>query len=188
MLKYMLTSYCPNSCKYCITRNVNIPETRKLNDVDEVLKRLRYKKEIMITGGEPTMALDYVPKVALAIKWFDKVFITSMNPKVLKGDGIYDAITFSLHNLNKIPKVKIRTPVYASILDHLYKPELINELKEKGYSGLTINENQWGNKEFKEELPIIDNFSIRVNKIGKCLDETIILPDLRVVDGFKEFM
>jgi hypothetical protein len=96
---------------------------------------------------------------------------------------------FSIHdkNIPVVPK-KLRTPVYAGILDTRYEKDLPKKLKENGFAGLTINENNWKDQEFTTEVPEIKDFSIRINRKGKCDNETMILPDLRVINTFDEFM
>lgn len=190
MLKYMLTNKCNRKCEYCITRNIHCEEELDLEKVQKILWKLRIEgqEDIMITGGEPSLSKQFETKLLIAGLIFFRVYITTQNKKLLKEkiDWI-DAITFSLHGEEPI-KVEVDTPVYASILDSQYYRELPRKLKELGYSGLTINEEQRGKETFNEEIEQIENFSIRINRRGKCMNETIILPNLQVIKDFKPYL
>jgi hypothetical protein len=191
MLKYMLTTKCTRTCEYCITRNVVAEEELDLDKVESKLFDL-YKaghKDIMITGGEPSCAEKFKDKVYLCGRIFPNMYITTQNPKVLPMQLPYiKAVTFSLHDLDNIPRLGINQTVYGAILDKQYFKELPGILKDLRFSGLTINENQRGTEEFTEELENIKDFSIRVNKRGKCMNETILLPDLRVITDFSKYL
>ena len=192
MLKFMLTTICNRDCPYCITKNVVSKEEMDMKKVRQVLSSLRNKhSSIMITGGEPTMANLFKEKVLCAKKIFDEVYLTSQNIYVLKNTPLMDnfkAITFSLHDLKTIPKVENDVPVYASILDYQYHKDLSAKLRKLGYKGLTINENQRHKKAFTEKIPKLKNFSILINRVGKCLDEDIVLPNLEVINNFRKYL
>lgn len=193
MLKWMLTSNCNRNCEYCIVRNIKEKETTDEFKVMKTLRALRRKhSRIMLTGGEPSMAIQFYEKLSLARYIFPEVYITTQNPKVL-----YDwkcsvnAITFSLHDLKSIPHILLCSPtskIYASILDHQYSDSLARDLAFHNYSGLTINEEQRNGKEFKIKLPKIPDFSIRINHRGKCLDEDILLPNLKLINDFRPYL
>lgn len=195
MLKHILTAKCNRKCGYCISRNVHQEEQHGIRGV--VDRYMEYRKkghaEIMLTGGEPSMAKWFPTYVSLARQIFDRVFITTQNPELIQTDNkvinakTFDAITFSIHDAI-VPEVTNGATVYASILDARYKAGLAEELKAKGYSGLTINEEHRGTEVFNEELPTIDGFSIRINRRGKCLDEPMIMPDLTTIENFKEYL
>ena len=79
--------------------------------------------------------------------------------------------------------------VYLSILDFQYSKGLLREAFCKCYSGLTINEEQRAEMEFtglKEGK--IKGFSVKVNKRGHCMNETIILPNLKVIKNYKPYL
>jgi hypothetical protein len=195
MLKHILTAKCNRSCGYCISRNVHQEEQHGVRGVVDRYMEFHKKghREIMLTGGEPTMAKFFLMYVSFARQIFDRVFITTQNPEMLSNDNLwlngktFDAITFSIHDAI-VPEVTNGATVYASILDARYKAGLAEELKAKGYSGLTINEEHRGTAIFNEPLPEIEGFSIRINRRGKCLDEPMILPDLTTIDNFKEYL
>jgi len=192
MLKYMLTNECNRHCSYCITRNIHCEETTSLSRVQKVLWKLRLQgnEEIMITGGEPTLSKLYSLKLLTAGLIFTRVYITTQNKKMLKErDEMHfiDAITFSLHGEEPI-KVEVDIPVFAAILDEQYYKGLPMKLKKLGYAGLTINEEQRGKKTFNELLSNIKDFSIRINRLGKCMDETIILPDLKIIHDYTPYL
>lgn len=196
MLKHILTAKCERGCSYCITKNVKIKESGNLLQLDNLYKRLSAKhKEIMITGGEPLLADFFNCKVQLAKEYFF-VFVTTQSQYLLREHNFaadFQAITFSIHDrlnpLSEIYHVAHKVPVYASILADNYYEDLPHLLEQRYFSGLTINENQWGGNRFDERcLPKIKGFSIKVNRKGRCLNDTYILPDYRIVKGFHEFM
>ena len=191
MLKYILTTRCNRSCPYCISRNVKAEEELDMGKVKKTLWLMAGKHDsIMITGGEPTIAKLFDEKVKCAKEIFEKVYLTTQN-KVFLDSEFFEAITFSLHDTKEIPFVGTTTkPVYAAILDEQYDKRLPDFLKAIGYSGLTINEEQRGKNVFKQRLPRISDgkFSIRVNKRGLCMNEDIILPDLKVINDFKGYL
>ncbi len=195
MLKHILTNKCNRSCGYCISRNVNQTEQFGMRTV--VARYMEFWKkghrEIMLTGGEPSMAKFFIAYISYARQIFDKVFITTQNPMLIQSDHgwidgkTFDAITFSIHDAI-VPEVTNGATVYASVLDARYKPGLAEELKAKGYAGLTINEEHRGTEVFSEPLPELEGFSIRINRRGKCLDEPMIMPDLTTIENFKEYV
>jgi MoaA/NifB/PqqE/SkfB family radical SAM enzyme len=192
MLKHLLTSECNRSCEYCISRNVTHQEWFRpkmlLKIYDDFYKQGH--REIMLTGGEPTMARFFLAYVNMARTVFPKVFITTQNEWVIQDyhmEDKFNAVTFSIHD-EVIPEVRNNSIVYASILAERYRPILANRLKLLGYSGLTINEEHRGTDVFSQEVPEIENFSIRINRRGKCLDEPMILPDLTVITNFLNYL
>jgi hypothetical protein len=196
MIKHILTKECSRNCSYCISKKVYQEQNTDLNSLITLysaLANLSGIKEIMLTGGEPTMAANFWQIVYTAISYFPKVFITTQNPSILRDETAakaFAAITFSLHSTASIsiPMVNTNAVVYAGILDNLFYEELPYELKENGFAGLTINENYFGNEQFTGKVPLMDDFSIRINKRGKCINEPVILPDLSVAKSFNEYL
>jgi hypothetical protein len=121
---------------------------------------------------------------------FNHVYLTTANPVILKTPMVYiEAVTFSMHDKESTNLiVESGNTVYASIMKKFYTPELPYKLKDQGFAGLTINENQRENDPFTEEIPEVKDFSIRVNRIGKCLDEIIILPNLEIINDFRNYL
>ena len=199
MLKYMLTTKCNKKCPYCITRNVKAKECHDVGQITQVLESFsKVFKDIMLTGGEPSKAIAFIPIVNLAYTLFKNVYITTKNPAVLGFSG-FKAITLSLHDPTISPRTTTTRPVYAAIMADEYTQRLPEALREKGYSGLTINEDQRPSTYTATSPPFIDlipdtwklkhaNFSIRINRKGKCMDETIILPDLKVIHNFRPYL
>ena len=199
MLKYMLTTKCNRRCSYCITKNVRgVDEVVDYFKILEALKPLaKEHRTIMLTGGEPTLAPQFNAAAAVCDQLFGEVHMTSQNPMVFKHGGFrwLKSLTFSLHDLRLVPDPKgIGVPVYASILADQFVEGLPEYLAYMDYRGLTINDDQFGDKEFNEnrltQNPLINDwwFSIKINRVGHCLDETIILPDLSVIDDFTPFL
>lgn len=212
MLKHMLTSKCTRSCAYCITRNIRRKQELDLKRVENTYLDMYANghKEIMLTGGEPTIAEKFISIVLLALEVFDKVRITTQNEKIFEFDGVgnlhsiiacLDSVTFSLHDislaeLNIKPHEDYNNNIpnfYAAILESKYRhnPNLIDILKENGWDGLTINEEQRG--EIESERPWIPSvvqlsFKIKRNNKGHCLNETMILPDLDVITDYKPYL
>ena len=192
MLKHILTAKCNRNCGYCISRNIHQEEQHGVRGVVDRYMEF-YKKghrEIMLTGGEPSMSNFFPLYISLAKQIFDRVFITTQNPEIIQHrwySNVFTAITFSIHDA-KIPQVLNGSTVYASVLDARYQPGLAEALKEAGYAGLTINEEHRGTEVFSQPLPVIEGFSIRINRRGKCLDEPMILPDLTTIENFRDYI
>ncbi len=193
MLKHMLTTACPRSCEYCITRNIKADESRDWDAINKLYIDFKAQghTEIMLTGGEPTSANDFYHRAYLAGNHFN-VHMTTQNPEMISremNDWVFDSIVYSLHDGLKDEKVGLKKcRVYGAILDEQYVPELPVRLKEQGFSGLTINEEQREGVTFDEELPEIEGFTIRINRAGHCMDETIILPNLTVITDYTPYL
>lgn len=201
MVKHILTTKCPLSCSYCITKNINIEEKKikwlsfpnELNNIYTLLSKNH--DSIMFTGGEPTMANDWVKYLNIAKHYFRKVFITTINYDLFIGMEDYwefDAIIYSLHNKNAyINTVKNGATVYCSILADQYDADLPKKLFDNGFAGLTIRENHFGTEIFDEsQLPLIEGFSIKLDRRRECFKKgtVYIMPDLSIRASFEEFL
>jgi hypothetical protein len=148
----------------------------------------------MLTGGEPTMVDNMDDIIMLANSFFKKLYITSQNPVVLTNSyyNQFDAVTFSIHDKDFRPlKVEVKVPVYASVMTKNYAPNLPRVLKHLGFAGLTVNEDQFsveGPFQMDDLDSIPSDFSFRINRVGKCLEETIILPDLSIITSFGQYL
>lgn len=209
MNKWMLTSKCNRSCEYCIVRNINEQEELDLLLCEQVLIGERTSDDIMITGGEPTLSERFADKVKIAQENFDNVYITTQNREVLNNEGaasMFDGITFSRHG-EALPKVTVSTPVFLSILDFEFEYALLEDAVVKGFSGLTINEEQRSGEEFDETVVSeclrhlviayrgdekmaqkIRKFSIKINRKGNCMNEVIFKPNMEVIHSFREYL
>lgn len=202
MLKYILTSECSKDCPYCITRNVKVKECSSMRKVEKLFKDLhKTHKAIMFTGGEPTESKYFLQKVNIASQYFFETYLTSSSEKVIVRPhfkDVFNAITFSIHDVNKAKQFRVENKaiVYASIMADQYHYRLPFILKENGFAGLTVNEDHRKEYEYTDPdfilqaaLPIIPNFSMKINRKGTCINgETIILPDLHVVTSFEEYL
>ena len=203
MIKYAITSACMNKCEYCIMRNVQRSEERDLAKVQYALTTTRlFDDTIMLTGGEPTISLQFERKAEIAASIFNEVYLTTANwryvASIQRANKHIDAITYTIHFPEDIYALSNsglnvgNRPVYAAIV----WPQL-NEIVERagelavlGFSGLTINEDQRGTAAFDEDdLPDVSDFSYKVNRRGHCLsDTTIIFPDLEVETHFQKWV
>lgn len=106
MLKHILTAACPRGCSYCITRRLDHRQ-----DVAEGWeKRLAtaYSRlaaeghtEVMLTGGEPTVAKHWEKILLIAADSFSKVFMTTQEKAVLRRPELamfLAGVTYSLHD------------------------------------------------------------------------------------------
>ena len=192
MIKYMLTTRCNKKCQYCITKNVKVTDEPDLTRIFFMLRTLHKKghKDIMLTGGEPTLHDNFEGIATYANAVGMNVFVTSQNPDILKMKLKVEAISFSLHDIRKIPDASIYHTTYACVLAEQFFQELPDILIGKGYKGLTINENQRDNfMPFNESIvhtsPLL---SLKINRTGHCMDETIILPNLKVITDFRPYL
>ena len=195
MIKYIITIDCPLKCSYCITKNLKIKKPKVDYTFLTTFRNICYhygsiEKDIMYTGGEPTIDKEYLFLVkSIAEFYFKNQYIVTANEEVLndKDYNKFDTVMFSLHG--RIPKeVKLDIPVYCGCMEHEYNDYLPFILKQKGYKGLTISENQRGNIKFNKKLPKIKNFTYKINRIGKCMNDNIILPDLNIINNFKNYL
>lgn len=203
MIKYAITSACMNKCEYCIDRNVVRREEHDLMKVRQVLAdAAEHDNAIMLTGGEPTISLQFEDKAAVAAGLFDEVYLTTANwryvASIQTANKYIDAITYTIHFPEDIYALSnsglnvSRRPIYAAIV----WPQL-NEIVERagelailGFDGMTINEDQRGTAVFDEDdLPDVPDFSYKINRRGHCLSETtIIFPDLDVETHFQKWV
>jgi hypothetical protein len=148
--------------------------------------------KLMLTGGEPLQSKLFDFKFVLAKSVSLKLYMTSADPAVLFLPHRYhlDALTFSLHNrpLANFGYCDDGTPIYLSIIASQYSPLLAKEAYERGYAGLTINEEQRAGAVFDQELPELENFTYKINRRGHCLDTKIIMPDMTVIDSFAPYI
>lgn len=196
MLKYMITTECSRSCSYCITKNVKrIENTSRADWVVKFWKLWITNKvrEIMITGGEPTLSMQFEEKLNYLKFVGFELHMTTQNPLALTGkyDEYLTSITFSRHGVNllNLPRVKSRVPVYLAVIaDFEWYKNLPRDAKLSGFSGLSINEEQRNGKTFNEKLPAV-GLSYKINRKGHCVDnELILLPDLELKTSFREYL
>ena len=201
MLKHILLFSCNRDCSYCITKNVKLKSDRDLENIEAKYKEMYAAghKEIMLTGGEPLLHAKFNEILKIAHKVFDKVFLTTQHEKAVAKDfdpnHYLTAITFSLHDDN-VPLLENDHKFYASIVEENWKDSMLRGIFVSGFAGITLNQEQFsGIPLFSEDYYTnFDktcrklNMSFRVNRIGHCMKETIILPDLSVTTDFTEFM
>ena len=204
IFKHIITTDCPRRCSYCLVRDV--PPADEL--VSFAALRARYLElreagyqEVMLTGGEPTLHPFYPAIVRLAWSVFDAVHLTTQNEGVLAGrnvwsDTLLTSVVFSIHDhsvlrrlLDSVASLPFR--VYASVMASSYYSSLPAQLALCGFNGLSINEDARGTEVFDESrIPsTCGEFSIRVNRRGRCLDDTLILlPDLTITKSFRPYL
>lgn len=196
MLKHMLTTECPRRCSYCITRNINVEQNKSIFAMSFLYEKLQQlgHHSIMLTGGEPTCDPDFYMKAHIAKKIFEQVHVTTQNREMINGshyinERIFSSIMYSLHDGLTDEHVRMqKVRVYASILSKMYSPDLPAQLKERGFAGLTINEDQRETIPFTQDVPDIKDFSFKINRAGHCMTETIILPDLTIITDFTPYL
>jgi organic radical activating enzyme len=197
VLKHILTNKCTRKCSYCITRNVHEEQETDLSRVEVLYRSIsNLHPDIMLTGGEPLLADHFCDIADLAGKNFNRVFLTTQNEMALYYSvcfKMFRAITFSIHDNPERYKVLNGATVYAAVMADKYFYELPYMLKDAGFAGLTINEDQRSQDRFNECLlmaePEIKDFSIRINRRGRCMNDTImIMPDLSIINDFSNYL
>ncbi len=194
MLKHIITTECHRRCPYCLVRKLHTMDQSlnggyTIHEVEAIYRELRQvHRSIMFTGGEPTLHRGLQDLVSLAYRIFEGVHLTTAHIKGLQWAPLFDSVTYSLHGDTPPELPNTLGVVYASIMADQYSPSLPLTLAQKGYAGLSINEEQRSGMPFTCDLPEIEGFSIRVNHRGHCLDETIILPDLSVIRDFRPYL
>lgn len=199
MIKYLLTKNCPRKCTYCISRNIHQEESYDLAKVNTIYSELaKTDDSIMFTGGEPTIAELFIEKIFLASLKFKHLYLTTQNIKIFdnKWVKLFSAITFSLHDIHEWKKINIfeftykyQIPVYASILDNNFYQDLPEQLINNGWAGLTINEEQREGHRFNDSIvQEFPNFSIKINRKTQCRNDTMIMPDLTIINDFTPYL
>lgn len=203
MIKYIMTTECPRKCKYCISRN--IPEHEETLNDNDVVKLFRAfvatgETDIMLTGGEPTVAKKFFRKIRWAADVFPRVHITTQNREWLENSpndtNILESITFSRHGETLLPDVRgLKPKVYLSIMEWEYSKGVLADASKNGFDGVSIQENNFGSDGFEYEDEAIAfgddlHLSVRVNRAGHCLDSgtKFIMPDLTVKTSFEEYL
>jgi MoaA/NifB/PqqE/SkfB family radical SAM enzyme len=182
MIRHIITGDCPNNCsgyEYSPVRLAGIYE------------RLKDHREITITGGEPTSHPYFIHIVKVANKYFDAVHLYTTNPLVLNDlgtDNLFTTVNLGIHGiLTDAHVVRIKTPVYAHVMSERYTRGLPLLLKMRKFTGLTIEMD----KRRDDDPPDIINitgFSVRINDNKACMEDTFIMPDMKIVNGFHNYL
>lgn len=204
IFKHLITTDCPRSCSYCLTRNVPVVDgSVPLHEIRAKYWELFDKgyREVMLTGGEPTCHPLYSVIVKLAWSVFSRVHLTTQNEAVIAGRGgwsdrLLASMVFSIHDRAALRRLSKITnlwpfPVYASVMADFYCEELAELVRLLGFAGITVNENARGTEVFDESrLPASsETFSVRLNRRGHCLDDMLmLLPDLTTIKSFRSYL
>jgi len=205
VLKYILTAKCYNDCPYCITSKLrDFRESDSLVRILSVLRSMRIDghSAVMLTGGEPTLHPLFFMITGAARAIFDQVHLATSNSGILDSPaaGQFSSIVLSIHDsLYEIPSaLHCKTKVYGGVMAHRLQPALIDRLYSKGFSGLTINEDhRGGGKTLPGSLvaqidrdikAMSERFSLKINRVGACMNETFIMPDLTIETDFTKYL
>lgn len=204
MLKHLLTLACPRRCPYCVVRHV--PPCEANLDLDKLTDaylglRAGGHRAVMLTGGEPLRHPDFGGVLTAACEVFREVHVMTQEPAALGLPRCWvTSVVFSLHDYPRRapPFVRTDAPVYASVLAAQLDARLPQLLLERGYAGLTLNEDQFGGGPTIEEalaraganhlLSATAPLSLKLNRRGHCANETVLLPDLTVVRDFTRYL
>jgi len=195
MIKHIVTSKCDRHCPYCISRNVHHKRSKDLEKLRVIYKTIvnfTMDRGLMITGGEPTLVNNLQTIIDIAKDHFFNIYLTTQNPNVITKNlykGI-DAVTFSIHDDYTLYRVHkdIKYPVYASIMADKYIKNMESDIRERGFRGLTINEEQRNGVPFTKRVKGLQNFTCKINRKGSCLNNWFIMPDLKISRGFQEYL
>jgi len=200
MLKHIITLDCPRRCPYCITKNVPRVEARPERYFEVYLKLAQQHSDLMITGGEPTWRPDLLAKsFNLGKQFFDRVFLTTMNPKFLShwSAPFFDAITYSHHDrpISDVPAVPANVRAYLAVMYSQYSAVLVRQAELFGFSGITVNEDHrkavvpWMDDLVIDKRPFSAGFTLKINRHrGVCLRHTFLLPDCSIEEDFLKFL
>ena len=194
--KHIISYACDKRCSYCINEILKHDEKQCK---DEVQIGQKYSElaldgydHIMLSGGEPVLNKMFEKCLLKSYLYFEQVSIISAHKKTLSHEMIEYLATdvlFSFHaeylsNVDEL-KVEIDVPVYASMIVETYDilaeryVDVIRFFKELGYSGMTIRECYPDGKAFEGDIPEDPDFSVRIYKKERCVEDTLLLlPDL----------
>jgi hypothetical protein len=193
MIKHIITTDCPRSCPYCITKNLPAIEPCP-GKIEEAYAAHQGEGELMLTGGEPTFRPDLLFAAFNAgRRYFESVHLTTASGRFLHHwtARFFDSIVYSHHDrpAAELPFVGPYVRAYLAILADQFSQDLVGMAHASGFSGLTINEEQRAGERFEAEvLSPCEDFTIKINRRGHCLDQKILLPDLTLVEDFRDFM
>jgi hypothetical protein len=151
-------------------------------------------RSIDITGGEPTIHPNFTSIGLSAVNTFDEahLYTADMNQyNIPFMEDMFTSINFGFHNgsVNDLPFVVTGIPVYAQIIHYRYTPNLPILLAGKNFSGLSINIDKHLDKvDFKPYIPHILNFSTRINDGDYCANDHVLMPDLTLEKGIKQYL
>src|ERR1035438_10719182 len=102
MLKHIITKECNRNCSYCISKNITQKQNISLEDLFIIYKLFsKSDNNIMLTGGEPTLAFHFKQIAMTANVFFKGVFLTTQDPDIFDNTSLkflFSAITFSIHD------------------------------------------------------------------------------------------
>jgi molybdenum cofactor biosynthesis enzyme MoaA len=113
MLKHLVTPKCPRHCDYCIAKNMRHPQVvnmRRLKEIYELMRQKGYV-DIMLSGGEPTIAEGFTSVLTMAFAIFNNVYLTTADriwvEEVHARHSMISAITFSVHDLGDLEQFDV---------------------------------------------------------------------------------
>ena len=100
MFRLVVTEACNARCKYCLAENTpKNGQYQSLKSVEKAAKKAKQNgaKEASITGGEPLLDKNIIPKIKIIKKYFKKINLQTngillKDPKAFKKAGITTAI------------------------------------------------------------------------------------------------
>lgn len=149
MFRLIVTEACNAKCKYCLaSMTPKNGQNQSLKAVEQATKKAKLNgaKEASISGGEPLLDKNIIPKIRIVKKYFDKINLQTngillTNPKRLKTAGITHVI-INLPSYNpKVYEELTGVRKYEHVITNIRKAEeeglniRINTVLVKGYTG-----------------------------------------------------
>jgi hypothetical protein len=204
LCKFIVTLKCDRSCSFCLNKNLSperFPEELSLDALMHPLQTLKNHgyEGIMLSGGEPLLSPLLAPKIAFCVTVFSgNVYLTTSHPTFLYLPlaRTLKEIVLSLHDgISEAPKVPPELRVFGSIMASQYEVFAERILLDRGYSGLTINEDKFGSEIFDENLLYskewrsYNSFSIKINRRDYCVnDRHFLMPNYEILTDFSVFL
>ncbi|MDP2906885.1 MAG: radical SAM protein [Nanoarchaeota archaeon] len=150
MFRLIVTEACNAKCKYCLaSMTPKNGQNQSLKAVEKAAKKAKLNgaKEASISGGEPLLDKNIIPKIILVKKYFDKINLQTngillTNPKGLKTAGI-------THVIINLPSYDKET--YETLTGVKKYEQVITNVKEAVKEGLNIRINTVLVKNYTED-------------------------------------
>jgi len=140
MFRLIVTETCNAKCKYCLASITPKPgQNQSLKAVEKAAKKAKLNgaKEASISGGEPLLDKNIIPKIKIVKKYFDRINLQTNgtllnNPKGLKTAGI-------THVIINLPSYEEK--VYEELTGLKKYKQVINNIRKAVKEGLNIRIN-----------------------------------------------
>ena len=196
-IKHLLTKKCHVGCKYCLEKNVHTKDVTSIIKIADKYNELKADgyNIIDLTGGEATMHPNFLSVAILASEIFDEAHLYTadhLQYNTGAAEDLFTTVNYGWHRqvpTHDLPEVKIGIPVYAQTMHYHYKEYLPQVLKDKGFSGLSINtDKHYRGVAFRPKIENLPNFSVRINDNDCYASGVLLMPNLKLVEDVGQYL